>query len=332
MLAQHLAQRPVQHVGAGVVAADGVAPGGVDDGVGLLAGGDGALDDAGGVPAQAREGERRVDDLGAPGRGGDRAGVADLAARLGVEGRPVEEDLDRPVGGGDHRQHAPAGGGVVGVAGELRGAELLDELAVRIDSVVVDTFGLAGLLGPAALLGHLGVEAGDVDGDAALVGDLLGELEREPVRGNERVGSEVADEHVGRREQLLQCARSSGSRRSSTTLRLPRLSRANAGFGMSSPMPSEPNTLRIGSPAGGSTLMTSAPQSASSAAADGAATHTPSSTTRRSANDERPCARRRSRRRPGASPGDPLPQASFTTLPVALSGSSSTISTLRGTL
>ena len=45
---------------------------------------------------------------------------------------------------------------------------------------------------------------------------------------------------------------------------------------------------RIGSPAGGSTLMTSAPQSARSAAADGAATQTPSSTTRRSARAASP--------------------------------------------
>ena len=73
-----------------------------------------------------------------------------------------------------------------------------------------------------------------------------------------------------------------------TTLRLPRLSRAKAGFGMSLSMPSDPNTWRIGSPVGASTLMTSAPQSASSAAAEGAATHTPSSTTRRPARAVRP--------------------------------------------
>ena len=85
-------------------------------------------------------------------------------------------------------------------------------------------------------------------------------------------------------------SRSAASRRSSTTLRLPRLSRAKAGLGMSSPMPSDPKTSRIGSPVGGSTLMTSAPQSASSAAAAGAATHTPSSTTRRPASAPRPAA------------------------------------------
>src|ERR1035437_3068455 len=84
------------------------------------------------------------------------------------------------------------------------------------------------------------------------------------------------------------CCRSSSSRRLSVTLRLPRLSRAKAGLGMSLSMPSDPNTLRMGSPTGASTLITSAPQSASSAAADGAATHTPNSTTRRPANAESP--------------------------------------------
>ena len=91
-------------------------------------------------------------------------------------------------------------------------------------------------------------------------------------------------------------------------------------------MPSDPNTPRIGSPVGGSTLMTSAPQSASRAAVAGAATHTPISTTRRPASaleahegTGRACAAR-SRSR------------FFSTLPVALSGSSAMTSTTRGTL
>ena len=81
----------------------------------------------------------------------------------------------------------------------------------------------------------------------------------------ERVGPEVADEDVGRGEQALEVLPFVGVAQVEGTLRLPRLSRVNAGLGMSSSMPSDPNTLRIGSPVGGSTLMTSAPQSASSA-------------------------------------------------------------------
>jgi hypothetical protein len=41
-----------------------------------------------------------VDDLDDARRGADGAGVADLAARLGVERRPVEEHLDGAVGSG----------------------------------------------------------------------------------------------------------------------------------------------------------------------------------------------------------------------------------------
>ena len=84
------------------------------------------------VAAQARAG-RRWCRAPRPRRSsvGDRAGVADLAAALGVERRAVEEDLDRcrrrPASDGEHPRLAV---GVVGVADELGGAELLDELAV----------------------------------------------------------------------------------------------------------------------------------------------------------------------------------------------------------
>ena len=108
------------------------------------------------------------------------------------------------------------------------------------------------------------------------------------VEAVEGIGAEVADEDVGGGEQLFQMLPVTGLSRSRTTLRLPRLSSEKAGLGMSLSMPNDPNTRRIGSPAGGSTLMTSAPQSAKSAAAEGAATQTPSSTTRRSASVESP--------------------------------------------
>src|SRR5580658_9787131 len=104
-------------------------------------------------------------------------------------------------------------------------------------------------------------------------------------------------------------SRSSGRRRFNTTLRLPRLSREKAGFGMSLSIPSEPNTWRMGSPAGGSIFMTSAPQSASSAAAEGAATQPPSSITRRSENVESPdSVSGLTRSRPVAARGGPRPQ------------------------
>src|SRR4051794_22543750 len=76
-------------------------------------------------------------------------------------------------------------------------------------------------------------------------------------------------------------ARPSSVRRSSTTERLPRLSRSNDGLTMSPRAPPVTWSMRRnGSPPGASTLMTSAPQSASTPPAAGPATHTPSSTTR----------------------------------------------------
>jgi hypothetical protein len=66
--------------------------------------------------------------------------------------------------------------------------------------------------------------------------------------------------------------------RSSTMLRLDRLSISNGGFSPDAICNIRPN-VRAGSPLGGSILITSAPQSARMPPAAGAATHTPSSTT-----------------------------------------------------
>src|SRR5690606_19688861 len=92
VLAQHLAQGPVEDVGAGVVAPDGVAPLAVDAGVGLLADLDRALPHPHDVLVQAGQRVDGVDHLGHAGGRDDDAGVAHLAAGLGVEGRAVEVD------------------------------------------------------------------------------------------------------------------------------------------------------------------------------------------------------------------------------------------------
>ena len=73
-------------------------------------------------------------------------------------------------------------------------------------------------------------------------------------------------------------SRSSGVVRSSTMLRLLRLSSSKTGFVGRSPPIIAPNP-RAGSPSGGSILTTSAPQSASTPPAAGPAIHTPSSMT-----------------------------------------------------
>ena len=98
VVAEHLAQRPVQQMGPGVVAPYGVA---------ALAGRSPPS-----LPGRPRRsprrdsrGEReplhhrrRVQDADTAGDRRDRTGVAHLTAALGVEGSPVEEDLDQ-IGG-----------------------------------------------------------------------------------------------------------------------------------------------------------------------------------------------------------------------------------------
>ena len=100
--AEDLAQRGVEQVRAGVVAADGVAALAVDDGVDVIADGEGLLED-GLVRADALHGQDAAGDFGdggvAVGRG-EPAGVADLAAGVAVEAGVVEDDFDLVAGAG----------------------------------------------------------------------------------------------------------------------------------------------------------------------------------------------------------------------------------------
>ena len=109
----------------------------------------------------------------------DGAGVADLAAALGVERRAVEEDRRPAVVAGRRRRapwpwpRSPRGRRTRWRRGR-RGA------AGKLGAVGVDVALLAGLLGAACAAPAMRcVEAGEVDVDAALGGDLLGDLDRE---------------------------------------------------------------------------------------------------------------------------------------------------------
>ena len=193
VLAENRSQCPVKNVGARVVASGRAPLGDIDDrghrGTFLDLAAHGAAD----VASQTRECIRRVDDFDLEIGRVDAAVVADLATALCIEGSVVEEDLDGAVVTGHDREH---GGlrGVMGVAHEIRGAVLLHDLAVRLDTVLVGAPGLAGVLRAAALFLHLGLESGNVDIDTALPRDLLGQLQRESVgvvqeeRGRTRQG------------------------------------------------------------------------------------------------------------------------------------------------
>ena len=95
VLAQLVAERPVEGVGGGVAAGDRPAAVGVDLGVHLVADRPLARHHPGAVDREPLEAGPGVGDLEhGPAAGADQAGVADLAATLGVERRPVQDQLD----------------------------------------------------------------------------------------------------------------------------------------------------------------------------------------------------------------------------------------------
>ena len=140
------------------------------------------VDDLDDVPVQPGQAVDGVEHAGLAGVGADRAGVAHLPARLGVEGRAVEHD-----GVADHGQHPRLG------------LELLAARRTRSGRAPRARSGSRrsarpwppSCCGPwpgrcwAAIWASNSVE---VDGVAALVGDLLGDLDREPVGVVQREG------------------------------------------------------------------------------------------------------------------------------------------------
>ena len=167
VLAQHLAQRGVQQVRAGVVAHGGAADFVVDHGVNFVADVDGLLgDDA--MRAHALHGIGHAFDLGDQRVvivGVEPANVADLPAGLGVERRVVEHDLAALAGlqllradaGAivrlDDGQHLASGGQRLAIAFELGARQGLIERAGRGLRAA-----LPGGAGALALLFHCRVE------------------------------------------------------------------------------------------------------------------------------------------------------------------------------
>ncbi len=168
--AEHLAQRGVHDVGAGVRLACAEAPLGVDLGLDGLVERELALEHPDLVDDEAAHRALDVEHLGLPYRRaaipGDGAGVGVLAAGLGVERRAVEHDLADGAGGehrrggtlGEQPQHAGLGrqrrvglpvGGSVGV----------ERRPVDAGVGVMALLGLGVGLGPRPLLGHQRAEA-----------------------------------------------------------------------------------------------------------------------------------------------------------------------------
>ena len=181
MFSEDLSQRVVQHMRTCVVATDRGTAGNVDRCRDLSARRQGSLGDASGVSPQTGQRKGRVDDLRrAPVCRLDRAGVADLAAAFGIERGAVEEQFDCVIVIRHHGQQAGIRR-IIRVAEELGDPELLDDLSVDVDAVVVGGVALARRFGTLTLSFHLGLEAGRVDRDVALAGDLFGQFEWETV-------------------------------------------------------------------------------------------------------------------------------------------------------
>ena len=180
VFAEHLAQRGMQQVGRRVVERRGLARGRVDAGDDLVADRQRALGEVAGVQVGLAVLLGVVDHEQAA-AGAQLAVVAHLAARLGIERRVVEHD-DALVAGGEgldlravaqQRDHARLAREAV-VAGELG-----DGVQLR-QAGVVDRETARGAC-PLALCLHRAVEAGLVDGQAALAGDIGGQVDREAV-------------------------------------------------------------------------------------------------------------------------------------------------------
>ncbi len=157
------------------------------------------------------------------------APVADLAAALGVERRLVEDDLGFAVAGQLVELHAVAQdrddaslGGRRLVAEERRVAGArLDRVVQRGELGVLRQLGLRPGPAAVALLGERQLEAGPVDADAVLGGELDGQVDRKAVgvvepegdvaRRPWRVGGEVLGRRPTTRSASVEVAISAAS-------------------------------------------------------------------------------------------------------------------------
>ena len=158
-------------------------------------------------PADRLLGVAHREQLAATAQFAQDALVADLAATLGVEGRPVEDDLGLAVAGqlveldavADDRDDATLGRGRL-VAEEARVAGApLDRAVQRGLLGLARELGLRARPAPLALLGEGALEAVAVDANAVLRRELDRQVDREAVRVVEAEG-DLAGQHgrVGR--------------------------------------------------------------------------------------------------------------------------------------
>ena len=182
VLANDLAQCPVQEVRAGVVLADSFPSFPVDRQRRVLAELHGPRGHDAAVTVESGDRELRVPDFDRAGLGDDGPCVADLATGLGVERRAIEEDLDlAALFGTFHRlpfrddRQDPPGAVLEVVAGEagLVDASQKRSIGVRTGGGVRASVRSTSTL---PLRIHHAVELGEIDLEPALGNDLLGEF------------------------------------------------------------------------------------------------------------------------------------------------------------
>ncbi len=187
VVAELAAQRRVQQMGRRMGPAEPLPAAAVDrqlDRVADLEGSAGELADMDEQIARALLRVGHGDDRGAA---LERAGIADLAAALPVEGGLVGHHHDLGAGLGardrlavDHQAHDLRLGGLMLVAQELGGAQGFAQLEpdARL-GLLAGALPAGARLGPLALHGRL--EAGEIDGHALGAQGVLGQIERKAV-------------------------------------------------------------------------------------------------------------------------------------------------------
>ena len=178
MIAEHLAKRPVQDVGGGVVATNRGSARRVDRRGHPLADLERgqSVDVVGGHHVAHQPGRTvgRIADVDLVTAPGDEPGVADLAARFGVERGPVQHD-----GVADDAEHVRLA--LLDLAADKDGLAALAQLSEGRGLAVGGHLALLGRgLGAISLIGHRLVESVLVEVVAGDLDKLLGDLEWKP--------------------------------------------------------------------------------------------------------------------------------------------------------
>ena len=184
MLAEHLAQCPVQNVCRCVIATSCVSVGNIDFHASALPGGNGPANDFANVLAQARERKHGVEHFYFTSRSSDGANVANLTTAFGIERSDIQEYIDVFLFAILHRNDGEHIGFACCflVADKLGNAMSFHDVAICLDGGFTNLCALASTLCAIALSAHFLFEARNVYADVAFTSNFLRELEWKAIR------------------------------------------------------------------------------------------------------------------------------------------------------